>query len=934
MKPDWLTYTKTARRAAADGCVLLKNEGKVLPLKEGVKLAVFGRSQMKYLKSGTGSGGMVNVPKVATIPEALREAGAALNEDLYGAYESFVKEHPFENGVGFGAEPWCQEEMPLTTELVKQAASSSDTALVIIGRTAGEEQDYGNACGSYKLAELEADMLRRVRYEFKKMVLVLNISAVIDMEDIIAISPDAILVVWQGGEQGAYAASDVLLGKVCPSGHLTDTILKSVEQCPADVYFHDEDYSVYGEDIYVGYRYHETFDKRVVRYPFGYGLSYTSFEIICVEYTAGGKGKDPFFSVKLKVQNVGDVPGREVVQIYVSKPQGLIGNPAVSLAAFAKTDILQPGEECQLVLDIDAYTIASYDDGAVTAYPYSYILEEGDYGFFLGENCRDLRKIADVKLDETRLVRKLSQKMAVGGFEKIRPEAKGDGYTIKYEFAPQGHSNDLKQAMEDRPECLPYAGDLGINLKDVRDGLSSMDTFLSQLTDEDLAAVIRGEGMGSPKVTPGTAAAFGGVNEHMKSLGIPCGCCSDGPSGMRLDCGTRAFSLPSGTNLACTWDEELNVRLFEFLGYEMTKNHVDVLLGPGMNIHRHPLNGRNFEYFSEDPLVTGKMAAAQIRGLKKAGVTGTLKHFCGNNKEHNRHGLNSVMTERALREIYLKGFEIAVREGKADSIMTTYGAVNGTWTNGRHDLLTDILRGEWGFEGIVMTDWWANIGDVDGTVRKNTFSRLVLSQNDFYAVCPDAAVNSTDDDTLSALEDGTICRGQLIRMAKNICTVLMHLPAMKRMHGEDVTVEFEHAEENIETVDPSSIEYFDVEDGTVIDLSNVSTQKGTSYVLGINALKRGCYFMEMTASSDQSELSQLPVAVFFQSIPGGTFTFHGTAGGWMSIQRKILFSAKYGVMRLYFTSGGIKLRDIKFTYEKEYDPYANWVENYSEYIYG
>ena len=270
----------------------------------------------------------------------------------------------------------------------------------------------------------------------------------------------------------------------------------------------------------------------------------------------------------------------------------------------------------------------------------------------------------------------------------------------------------------------------------------------------------------------------------------------------------------------------------------MNKNDVDFLLGPGINIHRYCLNGRNFEYFSEDPLVTGKIAAAQIRGLKNSGVSGTLKHFCGNNQETCRHTEENVISERALREIYLKGFEIAIKEAGDDSVMTTYGPVNGIWTSSHHDLNTNILRKEWGFRGIVMTDWWANIGDVGKKVDKTSFSRLVLAQNDFYAVCPDASVNSMGDDILDALGEGIITRGQLIRMAGNICRMLMNTNAMKRLCGEDYKVEVLNYKEEAESTDIADIKYYEIEDGTVIDLSQVDTGKGKVYFWAL-MLRRG-----------------------------------------------------------------------------------------------
>ena len=279
MTLDWKVYENLARQAVREGMVLLKNDKNVLPFSKDIKLAVFGRMQNNYYKSGTGSGGMVNVPKVWGILDGLKEEGIQLDEKLLKLYEEFEQAHPFDPGVGFGNEPWSQEEMEVSEELVKEAARTSDAALVIIGRTAGEEQDYVYDSGAYMLAEKELDMLRKVRKEFEKVVLVMNVSAILDMQEIEDISPDAVLYAWQGGEIGGLGCVDVLLGKADPSGRLSDTIVRKIEDASAFGHFGDLDRNFYEEDIYVGYRYYETFNKRAVMYPFGFGLSYTEFEI-------------------------------------------------------------------------------------------------------------------------------------------------------------------------------------------------------------------------------------------------------------------------------------------------------------------------------------------------------------------------------------------------------------------------------------------------------------------------------------------------------------------------------------------------------------------------------------------------------------------------------------------------------------------------------
>ena len=352
-----------------------------------------------------------------------------------------------------------------------------------------------------------------------------------------------------------------------------------------------------------------------------------------------------------------------------------------------------------------------------------------------------------------------------------------DGGTSYYrpviEDTPLRTVNPMERRNQNLPETVPYKGDMGYCLPDVEAGTVSMEEFLSQLTDEELVWLTRGEGMNSPKTTPGTGGAFGGVTEELLKYGIPIGCCSDGPSGIRLDCGNLAFSMPNGTCLACTFNEQLCEELYQWEGLELRKNKVDNLLGPGLNIHRNPLNGRNFEYFSEDPFISGKMAAAQLKGLHKYGVTGTIKHFACNSQETHRNEVNALVSERALREVYLKGFEIAVREGGAYSVMSSYNPVNGIWTSSNYDLLTTILRKEWGFTGIVMTDWWAKGNEEGEEGSRRNMASMIRAQNDLYMVAADAKSNSNKDNLMEKLEEGSLTRGELARAADNICRYLM-----------------------------------------------------------------------------------------------------------------------------------------------------------------
>lgn len=904
---DWNKYLDTAAKMVSEGIVMLKNNNNALPLDTDKEVAVFGRIQFHYYKSGTGSGGMVNVTKVVNILDGLIDNGVKVNEKLLDTYRKWDKENPFDLGEGWGGEPWSQKEMPLDEGLVKETAKSCETAIVIIGRTAGEEQDNRLEAGSYLLSDDEIAMLTVVREHFKKVVLLLNVGNIIDMTDINRIAPDSVLYVWQGGMTGGKGTADVLTGKVSPSGKLPDTIAYKASDYPSDANFgREKSRDIYAEDIYVGYRYFETFAKEKVLYPFGFGLSYTAFEIKTVkaEITEG--------AVKLSasVKNIGSYKGKEVIEVYCEAPQGRLGKAARVLCGFEKTRELVPQEEQVFEIAVDIAKLASYDDSGVTGNKSCYVLEAGEYKFYVGSDVRSAEYACSFEQGEDLVTERLTQALApVESFERIKPVCEDGAFSIGREAVPVSEVDESARRLEKLPKEIAYTGDKGIKLWDVKNGKNTMDEFIAQLSDYDLSCIIRGEGMGSPRVTAGTASAFGGVSENLNGFGIPAGCCSDGPSGMRLDCGTKAFSLPNGTMIASSFNKELTSELFAFMGLEMAANKVDCLLGPGMNIHRHPLNGRNFEYFSEDPFLTGKMAAAELKGMSGAGVTGTIKHFCANNRETNRHFIDSVVSERALREIYLKGFEIAVKEGGASSVMTTYGRVNGLWTAGNFDLNTVILREEWGFKGFTMTDWWANINVRGKEPDKTDLAAMARAQNDVYMVCPDGEKN--DDNTLVALENGGIERCELQRNAANICGFLLHTNALKRAEGIGDTVKVINREDE-EQEDDKPVQFYKVDRDITLDLSDVDTKKGTSYSFALDLSNFGIYRVIVTASSTQSELAQIPMTLFSMGTAVGTFTFNGTGGKAVSMEKKTPMFSRFTTFRIYFAQNGLDLHSIRF----------------------
>ena len=913
-KLDLERYAVLARQATAEGCVLLENEGQALPLREGERVAVFGRMAFHYYKSGLGSGGLVNTRYVVGILDALKDCKEIrLDEKLMGIYEDWIRENPFDEGQGWGRVPWCQKEMEVTDEMLG-CARDNDVSLVIIGRTAGEDQDNNAGPGSYCLTETEEDMIRRVCQVSKRTVVVLNVGNIIDMSWVKKYHPQAVLYAWQGGQEGGNGVADVLTGKVCACGKLTDTIAQSIEDYPSTENFGDPFKNYYKEDIYVGYRYFETFAKDKVLYPFGYGLSYTSFGIKAEIL----KNSEEELTVAAEVVNTGAVKGKEVVQVYAKVPQGKLGNPARRLIGFAKTGELKPGEKEEVVIVIPKYDLTSYDDSGVTGHKSCYVLEEGTYEISVGSDVRSAES-AGCYEEKFRVVEKLQEACApVEKFSRMKAVLMPDGsYQAVTEEVPVRTVDPQERRKQNLPETLAYTGDKGYKLVDVLDGKVSMENFVAQISEEDLIAMFRGEGMCSPKVTPGTAAAFGGVTESMKALGSPVGCCADGPSGIRMDCGTKAFSLPNGTALGCTFNTELVSDLYEMTGKELRLNKIDSLLGPGMNIHRNPLNGRNFEYISEDPLLTGRICAAQVKAMAKSGIGSTIKHFCGNNQEVGRSTSDSVISERCLREIYLKGFEMAVREGGARSVMTTYGSVNGLWTAGSYDLCTTILRKEWGFEGIVMTDWWAKSNYEGHQAAVQVKAPMVAAQNDIYMVVSDAKANPEKDDVEEMLHAGKLTLGELQRNGANILGFLLKSPSIllltDRICAEELEVMNTKEADDVDAGDLIAITSDPETQEMVVDGSLLHPAKGNTDILAVTNDYMGEFTVKFVLRSELGELAQLPISVFMDNIHKMTVSVQGTNGKWVEESRP--FDMSFGhnhYIKLYYGADNLEIKEILF----------------------
>ena len=729
------------RQAAAESCVLLKNDG-VLPLSREEEIAVFGRCQLDWLYVGYGSGGDVHPARRVNLMQGLQNAGMSVNGPLATKYASWTAEKANRADPGWwGHWPYNYPEMPLDAATVREAARSAKTAVVVIGRAAGEDRENTLTQGSYYLTDLERDMLDRVTEAFAHTVVLLNVGSVPDMAwtENYGERLSAILLVWQGGMESGNAVADVLCGRVSPCGKLSDTIARYYVDYPSSANFGGEEYNDYAEGIFVGYRHFERSAPGAVLFPFGFGLSYTSFEVLPLDFSH----REGEVLVRLRVSNTGLRCGKDVVQLWCAPPQEGLEKPLRVLAAFGKTRELYPGESEDLTLTCTDRDFASYDEGK-----HAFVLEAGEYRF-----TAEGRELGSFRLYETQIVEACSPIC-------LAPEAL------------------RRRILAELPQCVDPALAAPGTLDDVTAGRLTLDAFLAGLSPEELEALTRGEGMMNvPAGVPGNAGGFGGVTEALRKKGVAELITSDGPAGLRLQ--RFASLMPIGTALACTWNTELVEDLHLKLGEEMTHYGVDVHLAPGMNLHRNPLCGRNFEYYSEDPLLTGKMAAAAVRGVQSAGHASCPKHFACNNQETKRNVNDSRVSERALRELYLRGFEICVREAEPLTLMTSYNKVNGVWSHYNYDLATTVLRKEWGFDGVVITDWWMKRAhSPEFPALRNNAYRVragvdVLMPGDMGHTARSYRADGSLLETLGRPEG--ITRGELERTARRVLRLVLKL---------------------------------------------------------------------------------------------------------------------------------------------------------------
>ena len=691
-------------QAAAEGIVLLKNDG-ILPLNREEETALFGRVQNDYFYVGYGSGGDVNPHYRVSPMEAIRRRGdIRINQALAEEYRKWCEANPPFEGT-WGTWPTYFDEMPITPARIREAAKTSRTAVVIVGRAMGESMDNKAKKGGYYLTNPEKKLLDQVCEAFARVVVVIDAGNILDLgwTEEYGDKIGALVYAWQGGMESGNALVDVLYGDSSPSGKLTDTVARNYADYPASANFGGSLYNRYSEDIYVGYRYFETFAPEQVLYPFGFGLSYTTFRLDTRYREENGQ-----CILEVTVANTGDRSGAEVVQVYCNPPQGKLGKPVRNLVAFRKTGVLAPGEEETVWFAICPEEFASFDDSGITGHANAYVLEPGEYALYVGSDVRSAAVAGTWQTPRPTVVRQLTAQAApTADFRRMKPEPDGMGrLRVTYEPVPRSAGGRKEDILAHLPQPVPMTGDRGIRFRDVCDGNAAMEDFIAQLDIEELDAITRGEGMmNSPLGTAGNAGILGGTTQSLRDKGVPVITTTDGPSGIRIS--GYSSLLPCGTALACSWNPALIEKLGTRFGEEMARMGSDIILGPGMNIHRDPLCGRNFEYYSEDPLLTGAMAAAVVRGVQSVkGRSACPKHFACNNQEWMRSRNDSRLSQRALREIYLKGFEICVKEGRPMTIMTSYNKINGVWGHYHYDLVTNILRKEWGFDGLVITDWW------------------------------------------------------------------------------------------------------------------------------------------------------------------------------------------------------------------------------------
>ncbi|MDD6039368.1 MAG: glycoside hydrolase family 3 C-terminal domain-containing protein [bacterium] len=803
-----------SRKAAADGIVLLKNEDEILPLEKGMNLALFGGGAIYTIKGGTGSGD-VNARETISIYEGLKNAGYTItSEDWIDAYREEYhrarnewrelvwkdeaalrsQNHPDPMFAAFSNRQFDMPAGAVPTEV------TGDAAIMCISRVAGEAKDRENRENDYQLSIGEKQVLKAICEKHDRVIVLINSGGLIDLSFVDEYPQiKGLLFVGQPGMEGGNAIADVLSGAVTPSGKLTDSWPYRYEDYPnASTFSHmngDTGTERYTEGIYVGYRYFDTFEVPV-RYSFGYGLSYTKFAICVRELRFINPGKkNAGVRLTMEVKNTGkSYSGREVVQVYVSCPQKNIEKEYRRLVGFAKTKELAPGESCEVMIEAEFRQMASYSERAA-----GWLMDCGTYGLFIGNSLQASKLMASFELTKNIL---LTKHEAICPLQEELKELDCPKESVLARRAKWHALCSKNPAIVIPTQKLRSRHTYHYGKSDKKIAPQVWET-VETLSDDQLLKLISGDPSKAPNALGVAGNAVPGSAAQTSTCALEQGIASivlaDGPAGVRL---TKTYyqkdgniqlmpveasmydgffykgdvkvegekryqfctAFPVGVQLAQTWDTDLMEAVGAAVAREMKEFHITLWLAPGMNIHRNPLCGRNFEYYSEDPLLSGSLAAAITRGVQQAGGVGTtLKHLACNNQEDNRFHSNSVISERALREIYLRGFEIAVKEAKPLAIMTSYNLINGVHAANNYDLCTKVVRDEWGFEGVIMTDWTTtNQGD------DCTAAGCMRAGNDL--VMP-----GTDEDQVNLkqeLADGTLSMDDVKRSVAHLLPII------------------------------------------------------------------------------------------------------------------------------------------------------------------
>ena len=825
-----------AVRALAPECmVLLKNEGG-LPLGKVGKVALYGSGARRTIKGGTGSGD-VNVRYFVNVEEGLENAGFEITTKVWmDAYDVVVADAKKEfvqtikaEAAAAGADPMMFGMGRVMPEPAYDIAldGEGDTAIYVLARISGEGSDRRPVAGDINLTETEIRDILAVNEKYEKMVLVLNVGGMVDLSPVAEVK--TVLLMGQLGSAMGDALADVLLGKSYPSGKLTMT-WAPINTYPSTAGFGHPDDTYYKEGIYVGYRYFDRTDIQPI-YPFGFGMGYTDFTVTPMKMTADEK----MVTVTAKVKNIGAAAGKEIMQVYYSAPAGKLDKPYQELAGYAKTKELQLQEEQDISVTFPIVSMASYDTERA-----AWVLEAGTYYVRIGNCSRNTHICGGIRLEREVITEKVKNICGEPGFADLKMEAKAityPGEQAEMETAEMITVDAAKitQTTITYGDVMPELTGAGCSFREVKDGVKSLDEFVAGLSDEQMAYLCIGaheestgksvmEVIGSASF--GVAGAAGETTGKLSDLGVEALVMADGPAGLRLNtCYTYVDSVARGTSMAlpetfadfldpqiiegmkdaarkqkeeagehvfyqyCTaipigmalaqsWNSELCRICGDIVGKEMELFGVHLWLAPAMNIYRSPMCGRNFEYYSEDPVLSGSIPAAITEGVQAHPGRGTtIKHLACNNQETNRYFSNSVLSERALREIYLKGFEICVKQAHPHTVMTAYNLINGEHACSSKDIQTYVLRDEWGFKGFVMTDWLVTggMGKTGNVHSCASAAGCVKAGND--VIMP--GMPSDKEDILKALQDAShpyaLSRAELQTSVKRVLEMILKL---------------------------------------------------------------------------------------------------------------------------------------------------------------